>query len=606
MRMTATCSCDTFVKPKSRETSNQDRRMRALEANRLVGLFVTDTHGNILSTNMTAKDLLVFEPHSEHRSFLAGVASEDTDRVRVEWAKAIEGARRFCSEFRWTSPDGRKVWLEAFASPTESPITAATEYVGVVRDITGRKATRKRNQYLTDQVRQLNTAFEQILSDVPCMVWESMGSGCLWDQRIKFVNAYVEAMVGYSPSECLAMGDLWGTIVLEEDQSVAEEALHRTLETGNSATFAVRCRSKSGETLWIETHATLMTNAEGHAVGLRGVSVDVTQRKLADESIAEQQRLLHSIYESSSALMGVAELKNGRLHRAWGNRAARDILRIAPFDSDGEPSPLVIGDPTSLSRFEENCAECLRTGASLSYESLAVTEQGQRWLLVTLTPLADTGSSATRISVIADDITERKTREAEVRLSLIEASQARVQLTMANTELDTLARTDGLTGLWNHRHFRERLKAEVRISRKRRHPLSVILLDVDHFKRYNDSFGHLEGDVALVRIAATLRNCVRSVDVVARYGGEEFAIILPKTDYEGALTLAERVRVEVERVPWAKRTLTVSIGVGSLCREAPAAADLVAAADESLYISKRRGRNRVTGARRRRPQAAGA
>jgi diguanylate cyclase (GGDEF)-like protein len=157
---------------------------------------------------------------------------------------------------------------------------------------------------------------------------------------------------------------------------------------------------------------------------------------------------------------------------------------------------------------------------------------------------------------------------------------------------------DALTQLFNRKYATERLLAEVAYAHRHGTLLSLLLFDLDHFKRVNDSFGHLAGDVVLRVVAAQVQKSIRTEDVLARYGGEEFVVLVRGIEPKNVNVLAERVRMGVERlsIPWESRTLktTVSIGVASLSECAPKAAveALVALADERLYQAKASGRNR--------------
>ena len=155
------------------------------------------------------------------------------------------------------------------------------------------------------------------------------------------------------------------------------------------------------------------------------------------------------------------------------------------------------------------------------------------------------------------------------------------------------SRTDPLTGLKNRRAFLERLHEEVDRTRRYGSNLSIAMIDVDHFKEYNDAHGHPAGDEALKKIADALVAQSRASDLVARYGGEEFVVILTDTDTEGASALGERFRRGVQDAAWAGPVLTVSVGVSSVSGDATNAVDLVQAADDALYRAKAAGRNRV-------------
>lgn len=164
-------------------------------------------------------------------------------------------------------------------------------------------------------------------------------------------------------------------------------------------------------------------------------------------------------------------------------------------------------------------------------------------------------------------------------------------------ELRKLSTTDGLTQIHNHRFFQDRLREEFRRAQRYDDALSLILLDLDHFKSVNDRFGHLTGDAVLREVAAALQRSVRETDLVARYGGEEFAVLLPRTHLAGALTVAERIAREVAALPLGEDgslRVTASLGLsGFPHRSVLTAEQLVLTADEALYTAKREGRNKI-------------
>ena len=188
-------------------------------------------------------------------------------------------------------------------------------------------------------------------------------------------------------------------------------------------------------------------------------------------------------------------------------------------------------------------------------------------------------------------------RIAEMRHQLVEAT---AELQVANAELKQLVNVDGLTRLANRRYLDEFLAREVARAIREKQPLTVILCDADHFKAFNDNYGHLEGDDCLKSIAAALKSvCKRPADLAARYGGEEFAIVLPDTSQENALLMAEKLRAAVERVAVkhehssAAQVVTMSLGVCTLLPEPGDTSDVfLQNADQALYRAKQAGRNR--------------
>lgn len=160
-------------------------------------------------------------------------------------------------------------------------------------------------------------------------------------------------------------------------------------------------------------------------------------------------------------------------------------------------------------------------------------------------------------------------------------------------EFEQLSVTDALTGLLNRRYIEARLMEEVKRSNRHGFPMSFMMIDVDHFKSYNDQFGHPAGDVALKMVGQVIRETLRGADVAARFGGEEFSILLPQTTSEEAAMIGERIRANIAESPFPNRQVTASIGIASCSAELCSAVDLVSAADKALYEAKNGGRNRV-------------
>ncbi len=173
------------------------------------------------------------------------------------------------------------------------------------------------------------------------------------------------------------------------------------------------------------------------------------------------------------------------------------------------------------------------------------------------------------------------------------------ELERLNQSIRELAVRDGLTGLYNYRYLQEALRAEVGRSERHGAPFCLLIIDVDHFKQYNDHSGHLDGDEALKTISHILASRARGSDTVARYGGEEFCVILPETRSDFAVSVAEDVRQLVETYPFLNRDkqplgkVTISIGIAAFPAEGTSARALIDRADQALYRAKTDGRNRV-------------
>lgn len=190
--------------------------------------------------------------------------------------------------------------------------------------------------------------------------------------------------------------------------------------------------------------------------------------------------------------------------------------------------------------------------------------------------------------------------DQELFVKIAESFSRTLEKTLLFQQTKELSITDPLTQLYNRRYFNERFEQEIQRAERYKHNLSVLIMDIDFFKQYNDLFGHLEGDSVLKKIAQVLRSKTRGADLVARFGGEEFVIILPEIDYENARTVGEKLRAEIERTEFKgeekmpNQCLTISVGFATFPRDAQAPHELLDKADQALYTSKRKGRNIIS------------
>lgn len=215
------------------------------------------------------------------------------------------------------------------------------------------------------------------------------------------------------------------------------------------------------------------------------------------------------------------------------------------------------------------------------------------WCYVIVLPLLGADGSLRQLLGVSRDIDERKRHELELRQARDLTEQANQALRAANVELERLATTDTLTGVWNRRHFEQAVAAEIQRVGRYDEPLSLILFDIDHFKAINDTHGHLVGDQVLIALSHRVRDHLRGVDLLARWGGEEFVVMLPHCDGAQAQRLAEKLRVLIAAQPFPMAgRVTSSFGVVEF--RPPESADAwLNRADDALYQAKGAGRNRV-------------
>lgn len=265
------------------------------------------------------------------------------------------------------------------------------------------------------------------------------------------------------------------------------------------------------------------------------------------------------------------------------NRTARHTLGLRPYGD----VPVNLGTLWARSRQEPMNSPriCLEVATKAGLDEHAFE--------VTITSLDKRGAPG-RSAMVLRDVTDREQMEQEL-------VQARDQLLEANQELERLAKTDELTGLANRRHFLEALDKELDRAARYERSLALVLMDLDHFKRVNDSFGHVAGDEVLKSAAEVLLDISREVDLAARIGGEEMVLLLPETEAVGARAVADRIRMRIEAIQHRSPSgvpfqVTASLGVASVRAGAIAPETLLQWADEAMYRAKEGGRNRVEAA----------
>jgi two-component system cell cycle response regulator len=230
------------------------------------------------------------------------------------------------------------------------------------------------------------------------------------------------------------------------------------------------------------------------------------------------------------------------------------------------------------------------------------SEKGKDLPIVVITCLEDMDSRLKCIELQADDFLVKPIsgRELQARVKILLEKKKRLdELRSHYEEALNSAVVDWLTGLYNHGYFKRFLDLEIKKSLRQRYPVTLIMIDIDNFKAMNDAHGHPTGDIILQELAQVVRRSVREVDLVARYGGDEFAVVLPYSDYSGALRVAKRIDEAIRSHGFPPKTsvqgtrLTVSMGVAGYPEDAVHVDGLIHSADQKLYTAKLKGKNRI-------------
>jgi diguanylate cyclase (GGDEF)-like protein/PAS domain S-box-containing protein len=314
-----------------------------------------------------------------------------------------------------------------------------------------------------------------------------------------------------------------------------------------------------------------------------GIGLDITQERTAAELVKESEERFRDLFDTMQEMVQSIG-PDGKflfVNRAWRERMGyseeeipglhiSDVVHPGEMEKSKKIFELAVGGEPFKNlpgRLVTKSGETVSVEADITWRFKDGKPLGSR--------------------TIFRDVSERLERTRQIELY-------QKQLEEANSQLSMLAVTDALTGLKNRRAFEERLQDEAKRSSRSGLPLSLVMVDVDHFKQFNDSFGHLVGDEVLKAVVGLISERARTTDLVCRFGGEEFAMLLPTTSAEGALVLAESLRSLIEHARWERRGVTVSVGIATLHGTvAKGVEKLVDRADGALYAAKKAGRNCV-------------
>lgn len=424
-----------------------------------------------------------------------------------------------------------------------------------------------------------------------------------------------------------AASELWGlqgyqvvqktvceTLFPEAEHDVRRSVIARVMQ-GQSVEYSeVTALTAIGEPRWILTCDIPQYSADGKVIGGLSACIDISDKMQAEAALAESENLLRTAYE---VLQNGVVIIDEDLRVLVCNPSACEILGIEESDFVGKKLTNEVFTPlhqdgTPMKNEDLPSFRSLKNGEfckDIVMGIKRVRDNETIWINVKSSPIIPNGSTSPTGAVACfSDITQRLAHVQMIEQNLQQISDLNVvmeiqqmelefangKLERANDMLENLANNDGLTGVANHRAFQDNLDRQMEISKKTGHSLSLLIIDVDNFKSFNDDFGHQIGDDVLIEVASVISGSARADDFSARYGGEEFVVILPQTSELIALNVAERMRECIENHGWSRRAVTVSIGVATLAQREIAKDILIEEADRALYASKHAGRNRST------------
>jgi len=315
------------------------------------------------------------------------------------------------------------------------------------------------------------------------------------------------------------------------------------------------------------------------------------ERLRTERALRESEVRFRLIAENGSDVVSLYS-RDGRL--VYISPSCERVLGFLPEEMP-RMAPFATVHPEDLDRLQRHFNRLLRGEPVASIQVRMLHKTGRHlWLEMMWRAVVDESGEVVQLQVSSRDITDSKQNERRLEDTQRKLRQQQDMLQDVNSKLSELATVDGLTQLRNRRAFEERMEDETRRWRRHGGDVSLVLLDIDNFKEYNDTFGHPKGDEVLRAVGRLLLRSLRASDFAARYGGEEFAIILPNTGRSGSLVVAEQLRRAIEASTWEDRQITASVGVASMGEEITNGEELVDCADRALYRSKEAGRNCVS------------
>ena len=509
--------------------------------------------GEMLDIIASSDDKLAVPRSEAAGKNIADILSKE-DAARA--ARAIEEALRTDSlqtmEYQLEMPSGKR-WFEGRFQPS-----GKQEIVALIRDITERKTAER-------ELRESEERFSQLAGLSRTWAWEVDFEGLY-----TYVDKIAEQVIGYRPGELVGKKYFYDLHPEAQREEFKTAGLQIVRSGGELAHFENPVVGKDGRILWFSTSGIPLLGTDGNVLGYRGWDVDITEQRQVALALSESEARFRTLFEQSwdAIYVGTPEGIIVDVNQSW--------LDIFGYSRD-ELSHITVldlyADPSDRSQFLRRIAREGHVQDEVRYKKKDGTVFDCERTVVVRT---DARGRAIAYQGIFRDVSQRNRDRAE---------------------LERLARFDTLTSLLNRRVILDKADEWIVQTRRYKGKLSVVMLDIDHFKQVNDRYGHQVGDHVLAETASQVQRSMRQTDFVGRYGGEEFLLVLPQTDAAGAAIIAERARVILQETAMPDAGggtfgITASFGVAEW-HDGDNVDALVGCADAALYRAKEAGRNRV-------------
>jgi len=461
--------------------------------------------------------------------------------------------------------------------PIEASISqVATEtgklYTVILRDISERKQAEEELRF---RAELLNAVGQSIIATNT-------------KEKIIYINRAAENLYGWSQAETLGK-NIIDLAVPKISQYEAQQIMTR-LSEGNSWSGEFIVQRSDGTTFPAMVYDAPIFNQEGKIAGIIGISDDITERKQMEEALRASEARLQLVMENSYDGINLLDLQTGKYVLLNSSQVkmtgfeAHELERMTDEEATDRVHP---ADREISSEQKRRLAN--GEAAPFTTEYRWKVKSGEyRWFSDTRSVVRDAQGQPVALVGISRDITDRKQAE----LDLLQANKALMGL---HETLREQATRDALTGLFNRRYLYESIERELARARREGYPVSVVMIDIDHFKAFNDRHGHLAGDEFLIVLGKLLLESIRQGDLACRYGGEEFILVLPGAQLEDAMRRAETICQAFQNrsieFNGSRLTATVSVGIALYPNHGENTNHIIMAADMALYQAKEAGRN---------------
>jgi diguanylate cyclase (GGDEF)-like protein/PAS domain S-box-containing protein len=508
--------------------------------------------------------------------------------------------------------NSKTYWLLATVSFIGNANSHRPRFSYVAQDISDRKQAEA-------ELEKLSERLDLSLKSGAIGSWDwdlSNGeNGLIWDKRMYEIYGleHLDRLITYQD---------WADLVHSDDLRSLETTLQEAIQENKDFVVEFRTCQNNGQYRWIKSLASIQRNAQGEALRMTGINYDVTDRKQIELDLKFTNQHLNDLIidlnHRHAEMLTLSEISDFLQACLTVEEACNALSHLVEplfpqcsgglFITSASRNRVDLMSSWGQSLYSEKAflpKDCwgLRRGRIHYYEH-------NNGICCNHIPLKEESAATLCIPMIAQGetiglfflSTSMSTALPDVKQQLARTLAEQVGIAIANLRLqETLKQQsirDPLTGLYNRRYLEESLDQELSRAQRQKHPISMIMLDIDHFKRFNDSYGHDAGDFVLQTVGTMLKKYVRGSDVACRYGGEEMILVLPELPLEAASKRAEEIREAISMLVLSHNdkslgNVTASVGVASFPQHGITGSSVMQAADAALYRAKAAGRNQV-------------